>query len=402
MTPEALDRAARFLVTGDYAAAAAAFEEALIAEPEDPVGLLGAARAHLAATRDDRARTFLLRLLLVRPQHPEALSHLAAIRYRQERQPAQLDELRGLAAHPKAQFPELYNLGVALLRTGLHDEAESALQSARQLVPDSPFVLAQLGKLAFRRGDLPRALRDLARAAEEGPREWYPLRVLSRVHLAAGQLPEAREALDRALERFPDGPILLLDRAQVLLALGEAELALVDARKLAALAPENPQAAHLHGVIALTANQVAEAQQALELAIRLAPQLPDPPMALARLKGLTGETAAEQALLEQALQRAPSHLGLALDLSSFFLRQGAPEALERAATVARTALVHHPEEPGLHLNLALALRNGAPAEALPHARAAATSPKPAIAAQALRLIQALETAHASGGARGGV
>jgi len=389
MTPEALERAAQLVGDGEYAAAATEFDEALATEPEDPVALLGAARAQLALSRDEKARGLLLRLLLVSPLHPEALSHLAAIRFRRERNPAQLDELRALAAHPEARFPELYNLGVALVRAAAFDEAEGALQSARQLSPDNPFVLAQLGKLALRRGDGARALRDLERAIELAPREWYPLRLLARVHLAAGRLPEARAALDRALERFPDGPILLQERAQVRLALGQPRLALDDARRLDALHPESPQAAYLHGVAALTAGRAPEALEVLERAVRLAPKAAEPRVALARIKGHLGDAVAQQSLLEEACAVAPGLPGPALDLSNLLLRQDTASSLARARGVLETALQRHPEDPGLHLNLALVLRHSAPEQALPHARRAAASPHPGIADEGRRLVALL-------------
>ncbi|HLT30007.1 MAG TPA: tetratricopeptide repeat protein [Myxococcaceae bacterium] len=392
MTPEQTEQAAALLLKGDFEGALSAFGKALEEDPEDAVALLGSARAALAARDDARARSFLLRLLLVRPNHPEGLSQLAAIRFREDGAPEALEELRRLAARDEAQFPELYNLGVALIHAGEFEEAETALVSARQRSPDSPHVLAQLGQLAFQRGDTDRAIRDLSKAAELGPTEWHPLRLLARVHVARGEHREAKAALDLALRRFPDGPPLLLERAQVLLGLGEPAAALEDARALHRAHPDHPQAAHLHGVAALAAGQGPEAKEAFEHAIRLAPKAFEPRIALARLLGLAGHPGPQKHVLQEAHRLAPEAAAPALDLSNLLLTEGTEEALQQAADITAAALAHHPEDPGLHLNRALALRHRAPADALPHARKAAAADLPEIADQGRRLVALLEQA----------
>lgn len=395
MSPEQTEQAAALLLKGDFEGALAAFGRALEEDPGDPVALLGSARAALAARDDARARDFLLKLLRVRPNHPEALSQLAAIRFREDGDPDALDTLRRLAARDEAQFPELYNLGVALIHAGEFEEAETALVSARQRSPDSPHVLAQLGQLAFQRGDTERAIRDLSKAAELGPSEWHPLRVLARVHVSRGEHREAKAALDLALRRFPEGPPLLLERAQVFLGLGEPAAALEDARALHRAHPDHPQAAHLHGIAALAAGQGPEAQEALEQAIRLAPQAFEPRIALARLLGLAGHPGPQKQVLQEALRLAPEAAAPALDLSNLLLAEGTEEALAQAAGITAAALEHHPGDPGLHLNRALALRQRAPGEALPHARTAAAASDPAIADQGRRLVELLERAPGS-------
>lgn len=85
----------------------------------------------------------------------------------------------------------------------------------------------------------------------------------------AGRTEEALAEYDRMLAERPDSVQLHLDRAKVLVQLGDYDMALADAERAAELDPDNPDA-HYHRAIAQPAGE--EALAAYDRAIELDPE----------------------------------------------------------------------------------------------------------------------------------
>ena len=176
-------RAAALTSLGRLDDARLAWSRALAVDPSDPEALLGAAELHVrrlgpardaletgleyalrgaraAAGRKDRVLAARLVLVAAMAENDLGRSQLA------------LPHAERAAALLPDDADAAYERGVALYELCRFDDAEKAFSRALSLAPDDPWSLHQLGLVAERRGDAPRAAKLLARAHELSPEEF--------------------------------------------------------------------------------------------------------------------------------------------------------------------------------------------------------------------------------------
>jgi tetratricopeptide (TPR) repeat protein len=365
--------------------ASRSFAAGLKQNPDDLECLLGLSRTLLALGNEASAAPLLLRYLRLKPNHPEVVSHLAKMKAERGDVKA-LETLEILSKHPDAQYHEHSNYGAVLLKLGKLDEAEQAYQRALESDPDSPYAKVALGMIAQRRGNPAGAIAHFQQATAEEARNPYPLLQIGRALVTQKDFKGAIEAFNEGLRRDPKFRELHVERIKVCIAVGATDPALKAAMHFRQFFPEDAEAAHLHGLTAITAGQGDLAKSALEEAMRLAPQAFEPRLLLARLEQAAGNAEREQALLEEARKIAPQALPPILDLSNFYLRAGRVDA---AVELLREGLKRAPKHAGLHLNLALALAKTDAKQALEHAREATSAEHTDTREQAERLVTQL-------------
>ena len=352
MSPsEPAQTGSQLLARGDFAAAAAAFESALRARPEDVQGWFGLARAQLALGRSDAARQSLARTVALAPDHAAARAILAELEDDGDSDEV-LARLAALARAEGAGFVEHYAHAQALLRRGRDDEASQALRAALAIQPASPQALVDLGNLALRQGRADRA-RDAFRIASGlAPGEWMPKLLHARALIVLKHFTQALGVLDEALAAHTNEAPLHELRFQCAVVLGQFERALESARALEALRPGDANPVYQRGLALFAAGRLDEAAEAHAEAVRLAPDAVEPRHALAQVRTAQGREAEALTLLEELYRLAPRALEPVLDLSRLYL---AAERAEDAERVLRALASEHPDEPRLNLNLALTL-----------------------------------------------
>jgi len=82
--------------------------------------------------------------------------------------------------------------------------ALAELESVRRALPNDPRIFELTGYILRRRGDQEEGLRNLQRAVELDPRNFFTLEQISLSYQLLGRYPEAIAALDRALSIVPD------------------------------------------------------------------------------------------------------------------------------------------------------------------------------------------------------
>lgn len=371
---------------GQFDDACRVLEQGLAKDPKDIGCLINLARAHLARGKDDQARPVLERVLQIDPQQSEARSHLARFKA-SAGDKAALETLRELASAPGAGFPEQFNLASGLSAHGDLAGAEAALEKAIAIEPNSPYAHYELGRIALNRNDPKKALSRLNKAAKLAPNESQPKWLKARAQAALGDVFEAIFTLTEALKLSPKEPVLLEDMVKYYLLAGAPESAAKTAEQLRALQPDNANAAHMHGIAMLTWGKPEESRDILRQALALAPQSWEVRQALAQVLRLLNDDAGALPLLEEASKSAPAEPGIANDLALIYLTKG---EWERAAKALEPALAVQPNDPGMNLNMALALHSLDPARAVEHAKKAQASPEPGIRDQAVRLVAKLE------------
>ncbi|WP_163861159.1 tetratricopeptide repeat protein [Myxococcus eversor] len=378
--------AARLMKQGLLKEAAREFQRALEQDPQDASALLGLARLRLAQHDDEGARGFLDSLLALHPTHPEALSHLARLNA-EKGDASALELLATLAAQPTAGFFEVLNYARGLLAHEKYAQAISPLEHALAMQPGNAQTLTYLGKAQQGTGNLDAALKAYQEAAEATRTEHLPFLLASRVQVLQGQIGPALVTLRQAILRKPTEPSLFREFASLCLFAGAPDAAMRAAIELRLKLPESADAIYLHGLSAFVAGKDEDADRILREALEKAPGNAQVRVALAKVRRRLGDDAEAKKLLEETLTFAPGDVGAATDLSVLHLSK--PGGGHAARKVLSEALKAHPDDPGLHLNLALALADSDAATALTHARRAQASQDKNIREQADRLVTAL-------------
>jgi TolB-like protein/Tfp pilus assembly protein PilF len=98
-----------------------------------------------------------------------------------------------------------------------YDGALAELEIARRTLPNDPLVFEVTGYIARRRGQQEEGLRNLQRAVELDPRNYFTLQQVALSYLSLRRYSEATAALDRALSIKPDDNETKVTRAFIFL-----------------------------------------------------------------------------------------------------------------------------------------------------------------------------------------
>lgn len=228
-----------------------------------------------------------------------------------ERAEAELNQL--VAVSPRS--PEAYQrLAAVLLLRGRPAEAEAGFGKALDLDSDYVSALIGMGRIEAGRGQLDSALKRLETAIEIEPHDASGHLALAAVLEALGRTDEALAAYFRALENDPFLAEANRRIASIQLARGEADQALVRLDQTIESAPGDSEAVFLRGRAHLALRHVPQAVEDLRNASQRLPDRPDVHLSLALALDAARRPAAALEAVEEALRLAPDDLD-ALSLS---------------------------------------------------------------------------------------
>ena len=380
-TAAQLDRAARFIDTGDWQKAEETLRAMLRAHPgqADALNLLGIAEEKQG--RAEEAEALFRKAVGSNPSLAAVWVNLARLyqdRRDSERALRTLDE--GLSHAPKD--PRLLSEGATLLadrgdfaeavrrlravppvaRTGdyweqlgrLHlsagnfAEAEKDLLRALQGKPESVPVLRQLAGIALKRDDTRKAWEYLARALRLAPNSPELLYEYSQVALQNKLSGEAVLAMRKAILMEPDRPEFLFLLGNALLETTDFHEALPYFRRYVELRPEDALGHVSLGWALFLERSFSEAQQHLEEALRLDPKQQDAWYHLGMIAYESNDNEKALDLLKHALELAPQHARAHWGLGMVYSREGQNE---KARDEFETASRIDPDEPKVHYQL---------------------------------------------------
>lgn len=252
----------------------------------------------------------------------------------------------GVSAPPEAaraqeqQIQEHRNLGVAFYRTGMLEEAEREFRRVRELRHSEGGAPFYLGLIALQEGRTEEAIGLLREAGDRGGPRPAVFANLAVGYARLGRLDEADAAWAEAARRAPEDPRILLGWGILALRRGEPE---VGCRRI--LQARARFGEHLPAIWYWAAARAYAATDALEDALETArggvQAFPGDPVlqnTLAVLLELTGDVAAAERLVRDALERDPSLPQLSKNLGDLCYRSGrfelAAEHYERAVRLA--------------------------------------------------------------------
>ena len=244
-------------------------------------------------------------------------------------------------------------LGKALSKSGRHDRAVEALQTALKVRPSAPAVLNDLGLINGRLGKSADAVAAFRKAIELDPDYAEAYNNLGASLIETADRTNAEEAFRNCIRVQPDFAGAHRNLANLLAARGQIDEAEYHFRKTVYHNPNYALAYFDYGVALAGAERYDQARTQFEAAVRVDPGLAEAHSSLADMLALKGMTAKAIPHYQQALAINPQ-LGVA------------------------------------HLGLGSALASqNKPSDALPHLEAAARSQDPAIRTAAQEALQAL-------------
>ncbi|MDP3232907.1 MAG: tetratricopeptide repeat protein [Myxococcales bacterium] len=379
---KAASEGARLMQGGLLDAAIKTFETGLATDPRDLHCWVGVSRAHMAAGRNEQARTAFLKLLSLDPANTEAMSTIALIELQQGKE-GSLETMKAVSEGGAPGFFEHFNLGSVLQARGDWDGAEAAYTRAVKVQPDNPFALTQLGLLALNRGDARGALPMLKKAAELTPNEWVPKQAWARALAGTGQLGQAVQVLIDAVAAFKDEVSLYLELFDLSMVAGSFQTAATAARELRRLKPDDAQCTYRHGLALFMLGKTDAAKPLFTEAMQKAPKAWEPRQAYAKCLVLEKKVDDAIPVLEEAVALAPTQTGPVNDLASLYLSKKDGAKAER---ILKTALADSPTDDATNLNLALSyVQQGKKQQAVSHVKVALQSPDVDVKEQAERL-----------------
>jgi tetratricopeptide (TPR) repeat protein len=371
--------------------------EAVAAAPDDDQPKLALIELLAQARGPDQAAAELQKYLKDAPNDNRLRLALAANLLRQN-QPERAEALyhaviteAGLKADGLAARDRLAELALS------RDDASRAGAMVDEVLAESPGdhdALVIRANLALARGDAPAAIGDLRNALHDAPGDVATLRLLARAHLQNKEPALAEEALRTAQQAAPDDATVRLELAQVLQQTGKSDQALTLLSQLLSEQPDDPRlieamfrAQAEHGDLAAawaTAQSVQRrhadwplgyflagladekdhkpdaAAADYERALAVAPQAPEPLVALVRLDLARKQPARALQRLDAAIARFPDD-AYARKLKGELLLSQARYA--DAAQVYGEAIARQPQSAELYRGLARAQLGAGQADA---------------------------------------
>lgn len=180
-----------------------------------------------------------------------------------------------LASQARTQFPHDHELvrlhGIALLRSGLRDEALATLKQAEELAPGNIEVQCNLASLEVESDEANAAIERLRAALRYAPGHPAVLHGLGIALMAAARYAQARESFAMATHGMSEHPGLRLNLAAAELELGHAEQAEMHVFEALQLMPSFDAAYALLGRVRYAQGRPREAAQAWLQAEKMAP-----------------------------------------------------------------------------------------------------------------------------------
>jgi tetratricopeptide (TPR) repeat protein len=224
-----------------------------------------------------------------------------------------------------AQPPAALQAAASDIEAGRYTPALTRLQ-ALPPTRERALLLADLGIYL---GNAAEAAAVLTPFSQNGRGDAFAAALHGRALLVAGRLEEASTLLQTALQTHPSHPEVLLALADVLRVAGEADMALGWFSQVTRAQPDRHEGWFGVGRIQLDKDNVKPARQALDEAIRLAPNEPGYAGERATLLVLAGQLQAARQAFDEALARQSDDYLAWTGLGILQLKMGqAPQALE--------------------------------------------------------------------------
>jgi len=265
--------------------------------------------------------------------------------------------------------------GYSALAAKQLDKATEAFRQAAKIDPKSAEPLLGLAEVAKLKNDAAGAEEWIRKALTAQPKSAQAHLALARLRYATKKYAEAEDAFKKALALDPKFFAAYVDLGGLYLnALKKPKESAESFKRATEIDPKHAGAQHGLGMSLAALGQVEPAGAAFERAIALAPDMPLPYQALARLHAGKGDYAKGIEILSRLMQSAPKYVPAMIDRGDLYF---ARKDWTRAAADYSEAAKQAPKNPQAHFKLGLAHQSiNKPTDAIRAYRAAiAADPK---------------------------
>lgn len=325
---------------GDFDAALAYTEKALLKETTDPAMRLTAGFAAYQSGDYEGARTHLSLVASDLPPNHPALRLLAAAQLKlglNDQAEETLSKLEGASGDDASLFSAA---GFGLLKEGDLQGAQAMLDKSEQ-VSQTPMDLTRLGILQLSMNDVDGIL-NLEQALEQAPEQEVTRTTLATAYLATKQYDKALSLAADWKEQEPESEQGYLLAATAYQRKGEKDKAIAELHKAEQLSPDNPKVRLALIDIKLVDKQYEQGEKELSAFLQ---DYPDNIAALSRYFDLTqvqGQGEKGLAKLKQSFEKQPQNMALRLLLASAHMILG-----QRDDTIALLSAVKDGDDKAL-------------------------------------------------------
>jgi cellulose synthase operon protein C len=352
----------------DYAAARAAFEQALAIEPSRFSAVSSLAALDVMAGRLDEARQRLQGAVTADPRNHAARMALADLRSRQDAPLAEVLDIlgAGIRAAPSEAGPRLQLVELLLAKKQFKDAVTAAQEAAASLPADTDIADA-LGRAQMLAGDTQQAISTYRRLAGQDTRSARPHLRLAELMKRTGDRDATVAALRRALEVDPNNEAAQSWLVDMLVADGRPKDALDMARSMQLRTPLLASGYLLEGAVQRRLKAPEAAIEAYRNGLERAVVKSDLAVALHKALLLGKHTAEADRLGASWMKAHPNDASFEYHLATVSILRN---QLDTAEVQLARVLVQLPNHPMALNNLAWVLASRGKPGAIEHARRA--------------------------------
>ena len=257
---------------GRYSDAESAYLEALSINPNSVAALTGIGTNFMLQKKPEQAETYFRRAIGLHPGDWFAFNSLGRFLFHNGRYAEAAEEYEKVVALDSTNIIGYANLGTAYLYAGEFEVAASVLERAIEIEAEAD-TYNSLGLMHYYLGNQDKAVESLNKSVELAPHDALNWSNLGDALWVAGKTQEAIHAFETAesiaaiaVAVNPKNPNVLMDLAWIsaMLDMPKEALSLIDRARL--LAPDDPFAHYIYGLIMLRQGDSVAALEALKLA----------------------------------------------------------------------------------------------------------------------------------------
>jgi len=302
------------------------------------------------------------------PQNPKWPYYLAFIKQEKGENASVQDLLQTTINLAPGYAPAILKLADNYFKSGKTLQAQRAYRRRLDLLPDDPYALLGMARIAIESSEWESAKAYLSHAAKENPEFGPAHRLLAEVHEHFGRMEEMKASLDRAAQctRFRPAPDPWVDAlndlcfdVEQLLVLGSKAITELDIEgasrffgRAEELGPKDPRVQLALGRLYFMTSQLKQSRGFFQKAIDLDPKSDEAYFQLGVISRREGNLDGAREMFLRALEFHPNNANVYNNLGVTLLEMGDFKGAEKAL---QKALEIYPEHINARYNLGLAL-----------------------------------------------
>ena len=299
-----------------------AFKKVTQLLPNDASSFVNLALVEISLRRFPDAEKHLKQALAVDPKSLQASVDLAGL-YRLQNQLPQAQEVleAGILNNPDA--PALYiDLANMLSSSGKTYEADGILDKLRNRMPKSPEAAIAIGDYYMQRNNLTKSLAEYQRGLSVATGNLEIEKRMEELFLVSNRIDEAAKLDAQLMKRAPKDLSVNITHGRLLLAQGKQQDAIIALQKALTNAADSAQAHYYLGVAYWQSNNLGQANNEFQAAIKAAPGFPLALRGLAQISLAQQHPAEARGYAQELVQRFPADVSNRLLLGEILLTEG--------------------------------------------------------------------------------